>query len=425
MIDPVSLIVNALIVGITEGVTVAAGEAVADSYRALRNRLTEDYGAQVEGRIRNLEENPKSAAYQNLIAQELSNLGAREDHELTRLASHLINLAENPDASILANSSSSPTTDPVEMLLRSVGFTNFSKMLDDHVAKALVVRSQYEIDDEDLLSKRVPHNANLPIETKRDLGGLHEQIRRIILHVATRIAETRYNAAEGELQQLQAGLKERQRAVNLLRADKQLHISYETLRITVEWFGERNSELLAKIQEQTNAQREINMMFGNSILIAELADFVIDFVERFTLGGDLEEIHAQAKARIAENRTQDMVLEQQLRTATDVDAATRDATLEDVHNRMEVFQELEREWDKYMVDVEELRGKVHGIQGRLPTLKIIRENAQRQIATLQLVAMLRFLKQNTVSIGGAVASLEGFRLAPLTPSRVRRLLGLD
>ena len=47
-----------------------------------------------------------------------------------------------------------------------------------------------------------------------------------------------------------------------------------------------------------------------------------------------------------------------------------------------------------------------------------------QILTLQLVAMLRVLTQNSESIRGAVASLKGFRLAPLSSVRVRRLLGI-
>ncbi|WP_209639035.1 hypothetical protein [Kibdelosporangium banguiense] len=77
-----------------------------------------------------------------------------------------------------------------------------------------------------------------------------------------------------------------------------------------------------------------------------------------------------------------------------------------------------------MGEVDNLKSAVTQVRNKLPTLGIIRENARIQIVTLQLVALLSLLKQNDRSIRGAVEALEGFQLAPLTSSRVRRLLGM-
>jgi hypothetical protein len=39
------------------------------------------------------------------------------------------------------------------------------------------------------------------------------------------------------------------------------------------------------------------------------------------------------------------------------------------------------------------------------------------------MAMLRFLKLNAEAVKGTIDTLKGFRLAPLSPTRVQRLVG--
>ena len=75
--------------------------------------------------------------------------------------------------------------------------------------------------------------------------------------------------------------------------------------------------------------------------------------------------------------------------------------------------------------VESLHSMIGKVCKKLPTLEIIRDNALLQIGVMQEVAMLRFLKLNAEAIKGTISSLQSFRLAPLSPSRVRRLIGLD
>jgi hypothetical protein len=59
---------------------------------------------------------------------------------------------------------------------------------------------------------------------------------------------------------------------------------------------------------------------------------------------------------------------------------------------------------------------------KIPTLELIRENARVQLNILELVSMLRFLRQSADAFKAAVETLQGFRLAPLTASKVRRLV---
>lgn len=420
MFDPVSLIVGALVNGLLAGVQASAEEAVVDGYRALRDSITRRYGRGVEVSIEMLETRPDSPQYQAAIAQELRNAGAEEDPELVRLARHLIDLVENPGQNI---HSPSATPDPVEQLRRLTGVNAVGQILEEHIRKILSVRSNYKLEDVNLLTANIVHNGDVPQAVREGLAGLHGRIREIIQQIAAHIEEARYREVEHAIANLQAGFAERQRAANLVQADKRMHVSYEALRLTVEFFSELNQGVLARIESEASPQRQSNMMFGNAVMICELTDFVIGYIESFSLGGDLDKLHAEARQRVKETRDRQKALESRLR-GMDVEQAVRDQTLEDIRNRESALRELDSEWEKYLGEMQQLRATVNEVRGKIPTLEVIRENAHIQIMTLQLVAMLSFLKQNSDSIRGAVDTLQGFRLAPLSSTRVRRLLGV-
>jgi hypothetical protein len=159
-------------------------------------------------------------------------------------------------------------------------------------------------------------------------------------------------------------------------------------------------------------------------MIYELADFVINFIASFTLGGsaELEGLHQETLRRIAKSH------EDQERLAASakrdgIEPAVRDGILEDVRHRTAALDLFRDEWNRYVDDTKQFYTRVEEVQNKIPTLELIRENARIQLNVLELVAMLRFLRANADAVRATVDSLQGFRLAPLTPTRVRRLLG--
>jgi hypothetical protein len=279
-------------------------------------------------------------------------------------------------------------------------------------------------DDTDLLTARITSNRSLPEELRRSAAHLHNEIRRIVEQVARQIEDARYRKVEMAVSELDTGLRERERAKELVKADKAMHISYETLRLTVEFFGDLNQTVLRRIEnESASPEHQSNMMFGNAIMIYEIADFVIGYIRTFRLGDEHKVLHADAKERVQTARRRQTELERKL-AAPGIDPAVRDQTLEDIRIRTAAFDELDRQWERYMEEIQKLHALVDDVKGRVPTLEIIRENAEIQIMTLQLVAMLRFLQRSTDSIRGALNVLQGLRLAPLSSDRVRALLGV-
>jgi hypothetical protein len=419
MFDPVSLVVAALVSGALSGVHNVAEGAVVVGYTQLRDHLVRRYGGKVSDSISLLERYPEDPQVRAAVATELRNAGADRDQELTRLARNLTVLIENPDPSTTAT----PRPDPVEQLRRTTGLRAVSHLLEDHVGKVLSIRSRFKLEDVDLLSANLARERDVPRRVREEVTGLHDRIRAVIEQIASQIEQGRYAEVEHAVANLQAGYAEQERAKRLIAADKGVQAAYDALRLTVEFFSDLNLTVLARIEREPSADKQSTMMFGNAVMIYELTDFVIDYIEAFTLSTDLDAFHAEAKKRVQQTREQQKGLEAML-LGTNVDPLVRDQTLEDIRNREAAFDELEREWDKYLAEVKQLRVKVNEVRGKVPTLAAIRENARIQIMTLQLVQMLRFLKQNSDSIRGAVDTLQGFRLAPLSPTRVQRLIGV-
>ncbi|GAA3388869.1 hypothetical protein [Cryptosporangium minutisporangium] len=418
MFDPVSFVVLALVNGILNTV---AQKAATEGYGAFKRYLTQRYGTEVEVSVAQLEKNPRSLEYQSDLAWRLRTAGADNDPELMRLARELTDLVENPERS---SHSEAVVTDPVADLRRTTGMKVVSGLLEEHLSKVLAVRSRHLVEDRDLLSGNIKGSAaEVPLAIRDSATQLRHRMRQVIQQISTTIEESRYREVEAAVEEFPAGLAERQRADRLVQADKLLHISYESLRVTVEFFSEINRSVLSRIEEEQSRSRQANMMFGNAVMIYELTDFVIGYIRSFTLGGDLEGLRADAKKRVDDARRAEKEFAARIRER-EVEVGVLEQTLADIRAREEALDLLDREWDRYLGEMGDMRGRIDEVRRSIPTLETIRENAERQITALQLVAMLNFLKQSSDSIRPTVDTLQGFRLAPLNESRVRRLLGM-
>jgi hypothetical protein len=98
--DPISLVVAALVAGLTAGVTDTAKTAINDLYQAFKARLL----PKVEGKedaqsaLVALEKKPDSEGRQLALKEELTNLQVEKDTELIRLAQTFLEQADQKGA---------------------------------------------------------------------------------------------------------------------------------------------------------------------------------------------------------------------------------------------------------------------------------------------------------------------------------------
>jgi hypothetical protein len=414
MIDPVSLIVGALVKALTAGAEEAGRSAGKEAYLALKGVIIRKYGQIVEDAIFSLEQQPTSMNRQSEVENVLRRAGAGDDPELVSLADNLFQVVQE-----------GIWDDPLRQPKRAAGLRAIGQILTSHVQNLNQARAWYTVSDSELLGSNVLRSRNIPEEVRSNLANLHERIQNIIKEIALQIEGGKYRDTESATEKIQVRV-ERERATTLVAADKAIHVSYETLRLAVEFFSELNSTILIQIEKEPSSERQTQMMFGNAVMIFELTDFVIDYINAFSLDGmaELDAIHRDTKQRIAATRADQTVLENQIK-GPEIEPAVRDGILEDIRNREAAMNLVLGEWERYVGETKQFYARVGEVQGRVPTLVAIRENARLQLSVLEIVAMLRFLKQNSEAVRATVNTLQGLQLAPLSPTRVRRLLNIS
>ena len=100
--DPVTLVVSALLGGLAAGLTDTAKAATKDIYDALKSRLMKkaEKNEDAQDAIAKIEKQPDSKARQELLKEELGKLSLNNDEELLKLAQSLLDaLKESGDKS--------------------------------------------------------------------------------------------------------------------------------------------------------------------------------------------------------------------------------------------------------------------------------------------------------------------------------------
>ena len=412
MLDPISLIVIALVKGALSGFGQEMGRAAgSDAYQALKMALVRKYQPAAAS-IDQLEREPESPERQAEVKRTLRNLGADDDEEIMRLSEQLMEIVEQGPW----------TDDPLDEVKRAGGVQALTHTLDNHIELVRTIKADYPLDDSELLAPNIAQAKDIPAKLRDDIAQLHARIRDIIEQVALKIESGKYQETEAVAKSL-PGRNERDRAIRLVEADKAIRISYESLRTTVEMFSGLNEKVLTKIQQERSEDRKTQMFFGNAIMIYEMADFVIDYIENFRPTGfrELESLHQETLQRIDKARKDQESLATRAQREG-IEPTVRDATLEDVRIRGEALDAFQEEWDNYVAETKQLHSRVDEVHKKVATLELIRDNARVQLSVLELVSMLRFLRQSADAVRAAVETLQGFRLAPLTASRVRRLV---
>jgi hypothetical protein len=92
--DPISLIVAAVVAGAATGITDQAAQAVKDAYGALKRLLTDRHHVDVAA----LERKPESEAKQASLTEDLGDTGAAADPEVMAAARQLVEEVRRHDA---------------------------------------------------------------------------------------------------------------------------------------------------------------------------------------------------------------------------------------------------------------------------------------------------------------------------------------
>jgi hypothetical protein len=322
---------------------------------------------------------------------------------------------------------SSPTTpqELLEIAEREAGTEAMQTLVEGHLSMLMDLRENLAIDDIELLSANIGTNKRVDKAVKDKVASLQGKMRVLIQEVASRIENQKCKSSEEAIQALRLSRTERIRAAALLTADKHLHISCQSLKVAVELLCGLNKEIVSRLGSATDMgpDEERKLVLGNALLVCELTDFAIRYIEGFSLQGvdEIEVIYKEMQKTRSNLRDEAKSLRNQA-TAPDIDESVRQQVLQDITTRDEAVNVLEQEWSSYMESIKSRDGEIGAIRKRLPNLRLLRDNAKAQINTLEAVAVLQLVQRNTRAIEATVSQLEDIQLASLSADRVRRLL---
>ncbi|WP_282755492.1 hypothetical protein [Desulfuromonas thiophila] len=262
---------------------------------------------------------------------------------------------------------------------------------------------------------------------KREIASLHLKMHMLVEEIAQRIENEKYSSAEEAIKQMKLSLIQKERVRSLFQADKKIHTSCQTIKVAIETFCELNKSIVNELESGTKSDpnNEYRLVLGNALLVYELTDFTIKFIEKFKIEGisEIEAIHKEMQKTIASIREEQKALSRQASSPL-IETFLREQVEKDIQHRNDSISILESEWIAYMATVKSLKEETGIVNTKLPSLKLIRDNAKAQINTLAAVAVLRIVRNNIRAIEGAVLQLEQLQLASLSAARVRRLLGV-
>ncbi len=98
--DPLTIIVGALVAGAAAGATDVATEAIKDAYAGLKRLVIDHFGqkADVAHAIDKVEQKPEAKPYEDVLQLELQNAGADKDEEVVGQAQALLDLLKQSGA---------------------------------------------------------------------------------------------------------------------------------------------------------------------------------------------------------------------------------------------------------------------------------------------------------------------------------------
>jgi hypothetical protein len=420
--DPVSLIVAALVNGILNGLQRTGEQIVVDGYAALKSAIIRKYGV---GHINQLEQDPQSSVIQNLVKEDLRRAGADRDTDIERLAQRLLTIVSTPQwqGTSQGGQSSMNSSQQFEQIEREGGRQAVREVVERHIHNVIQISATYPVrNSTDLLSTNIGNVRDIPVNIRNAVSALHKQIRDIIQQVAMQIAERQYTSAEQAITGMQLLYTDHQRATQLVQADKKVAISAQALKITVDLFADLNQMILQSIEQSTSTRSTTQLLLGNAILVYELTDYVIDYIESFTVQGvdEIMRLHDENKQKIADLRREQKDLEISVQ-APIVDASVRDRILDNIKQRERSITYLEQAWQSYVTDITGARKDLLKIRDQVPTLEAMRKDAKVQINLIQAVAMLQILKQNIGTLTDTVLRLESIKLHSITPNTLSKL----
>lgn len=320
-------------------------------------------------------------------------------------------------------------------LEKNAGYQVVLAHLKDYTQKVRDIQEKYAFSNKDIMSPRLIDNAQLSNEEMATLVELKLKLDSIINEVAERVEKHRVVSYDDYTQRYELNAYDKLRVNTLVSSVRDINKSIQKIKFTVETFSRCNKYIINELNECVEkgevAQSKM-FVLGNMLLIYELANYLINFLENFKLDGidSILELSRTELKKIGET----LETLQNLRKDADspeIEAKVKDQVVANLDNREESLKEFKNKWDEYLSVITDLQSKVGNLRGKIPTLKLIRNNAQNQLDFFEImkifgiIRIAEVVRKNLDTLEIVTLPLDELELISLPPHKVYALIGIS
>jgi len=320
-------------------------------------------------------------------------------------------------------------------LEKNAGYQAVLTYLQDYTKKVRDIQEKYAFSNKDIMNPRLIDNSKLSFEEAATLAELSRKLDNIINEVAERVEKHRVVSYDDYTKRYELNAYDRLRVNSLVSSVRDINKSIQKIKFSVETFSRCNKFIINQLDECVKkgdfAQSKM-FVLGNILLIYELANYLINFLEKFKLDG-ISDIFQLSQKEIEKIGTT-MIALQKLKLDADspeIDAKVKNQVISNLNDREKSLESFKEEWDKYIAGIDDVQLKVGSLKDKIPTLKLIRDNAQNQLDFFEIMKIFGIMmvaeavRNNLDSLEIVTLPLDEIELISLPPHRVHTLIGLS
>ncbi len=320
-------------------------------------------------------------------------------------------------------------------LEKNAGYQAVLTYLQDYTKKVRDIQEKYAFSNRDIMSPRLVDNPKLSSEELATLAELKRKLDNIINEVAERVEKHRVISYDDYTKRYELNAYDRLRVNSLVSSVRDINKSIQKIKFTVENFSRCNKFIIKELDEcveKGDFTRSKMFVLGNMLLIYELANYLINFLEKFKLDG-IDEILQLSQKELAKISTTMQAL-QKLKLdadAPEIDARVKEQVISNLNDREKSLELFKEEWDKYIGGINDVQSKVGSLKDKIPTLQLIRDNAQNQLEFYEIMKIFGIMmvaeavRKNLDTLEIITLPLDEINLISLPPHKVHKLIGLS
>jgi hypothetical protein len=249
-------------------------------------------------------------------------------------------------------------------------------------------------------------------------------VSQLINWMAVTIEYYDYYDREHAAQALRAA-STREFAFALISAEKAMNVSARSFRLLSEVLVDYNRDILQRLPS-AEGDEERELLFANAVLVYETFDFMVRYLEDYQLNGlrELEQLAAEIRQRTSSTLA-DIAKQRKDTEALQISEDQKRRFFQEQDDHETAIKLIQEEWDDFMGEKHDLATSIRSrVANQSALLKVRRDSARTRIEVLGLAAVTRLIRESITDMEQAVSEATSLDLAPMTLSRMHRLIGL-